>query len=214
MNRVVHWNPYSTRDKPSDLYPKLVDPTPVSVGSRSQSPETKTDGLVDGSTLQNSIPTDLTAYILKTLIGFHRYEGFPIISRQIRWDPARSLQDLVSNFRNLNRFGHVSARSSRFWPVLAWFWPFLAHFGIFRLPWFWLTTDRHQLISESPKLTHLMVGDGSRCWRLDVVETVPGWAQTRPRLVDSLVNAKELLYLAGLKHLPFGLLLLVPHQKS
>ena len=126
LSTGAHTRP--TRGKLSNSYPKPADPTLVTVGNGFQIPETKTSRSVDESAFQNPIPTNPTVYILETPTDFLKYEDYQSFlgrSVEIRWDlfenSSRSLQDLVSTFRNLARSGHVSTRSSRFRPVSAKF---------------------------------------------------------------------------------------------
>ena len=65
-----------TQGEPFDPYLKPADLTPVTIGSGFQPSETETSGSIDGSALQNLIPTNPTAYISETPTNFLRYEDF------------------------------------------------------------------------------------------------------------------------------------------
>ena len=86
---------------------KPADPTPVTVNGRSQPPATKTDGSVDGSTLQNPIPTNPTSLYIGNkpiFAGMRNFRSFVARYVKIWQDLDRSFEiwlDLVKILRVL-----------------------------------------------------------------------------------------------------------------
>ena len=83
-----------TRGESSDPYSKSAGLTLVTVGSGFQPPKTKIGKSVDGSTLQNPIPTNPAAYISETPTDFLKYEDFQSFLDRFIEISLRTRQDL------------------------------------------------------------------------------------------------------------------------
>ena len=131
-----------TRGESSDPYSKPADLTLVTVGSGFQPPKTEIGKSVDGSTLQNPIPTNPTAYISETPTDFLKYEDFQSFLDRFIEISLRTRQDL---FKIWWVCLEILLDLAMFWPDLADFGQFRPDFAWFHLPRVRPTTNRSVL---------------------------------------------------------------------
>ena len=124
-------------------------------------------------------------------------------------DSAYSLRDLAEIRRNLVQFGLISSRSDQISADSAQSQSNLVVSGE-NLTWFRNfqlrpRTDRYPTKSDHPNRFRSPVGGGSRNERPELIGSVRGWAQTRPRMLVRSAGSGRVEFLDSLVGFSFYL---------